>query len=190
MTAADCEKVAPEGLTEAQAHDKCAWRNYELGWRVLAAELTLSLLKPDSSVLKAKVDALRAAPKVDEYVQFHHHGPFFPGVDASLLDLSPNPETAAPLVRAQMLESRRQHKHAALDFGRDWRSRSRPKSGRSLYRIMIYEDNAEQYFTTHAGDARRHLLAESLHLVPLPHARLRANVPVPAQHLRRAAALR
>jgi len=151
MTADDCAKVAPAEITNPDAaRNLCGWRNYELGWRVLAAELTLNLLKPDSAVLKAKVEGFRAAEKVDSYCEFHHHSPFFPGVDTSLLDLAPDPVKSAPKVYAQMTQ-----RVGDMDV-LPWtlvtlEEPLTPEKRALIYEIMTLENNAEQYFSTHRG---------------------------------------
>ena len=151
MTADDCAKAAPAEVTDpGAARNLCGWRNYELGWRALASELALNYLKPESAILKQKVAGLRAADKVDWYCEFHHHGPFFPGVDASLLDLSADPAEEAPKVYAQMTGN-----VGNMDV-LPWtlvtlEEPLTPEKRALIYRIMTLENNAERYFETHRG---------------------------------------
>jgi hypothetical protein len=150
MTADDCASVAPEGTDPKGARDLCGWRNYEVGWRILASELALALLKPDSEKLKAKVEAFRNAEKVDDYCQFHHHGPFFPGVDGSLIDLAPDPSAAAPKIRKQM-----EGQWGSMDV-LPWtltllEEPITPEKRAIIYEIMTMENNAEQHFGAHHG---------------------------------------
>jgi hypothetical protein len=150
VTADDCASVAPEGTAPGRARDLCGWRNYEVGWRILASELALALLKPDSEKLNAKVEAFRNAEKVDYYCQFHHHGPFFPGVDGSLIDLAPDPSTAAPRIRKQM-----EQQWGAMDV-LPWtltllEEPLTPEKRAMIYEIMTMENNAEEHFGAHQG---------------------------------------
>jgi len=151
MTADDCAKAAPAEIKSPDvARDLCGWRNYELGWRVLASELALAFLKPESAILKAKVEALRAAEKVDSYCQFHHHGPFFPGVDASLLDLAADPAKEAPKILEQMTKSIGNMNVLPWTLV-TLEEPLTPQKRALIYEIMTLENNAEQYFDTHRG---------------------------------------
>jgi len=150
VTADDCASVAPEGTDPRRAGNLCGWRNYEVGWRILASELALALLKPDSEMLKTKVEAFRNAEKVDHYCQFHHHGPFFPGVDGSLIDLAPDPSTAAPKIRKQM-----EGQWGSMDV-LPWtltllEEPITPEKRAMIYEIMTMENNAEVHFGAHHG---------------------------------------
>ncbi|MGD0114184.1 MAG: hypothetical protein ABSD48_20180, partial [Armatimonadota bacterium] len=150
MTATELEAIAPETMPKEQVHDTCAWRMYELGWRMLAAEFVTLFLKPDSETLRAKVEALRNAEKTDGYVQYHHHGPFFPGAETSLVDLAPDEQRAN-------LKLYKQFAAAAGDANTmPWTLAAleeplTPEKRALIYKIMTLESNAEQYFETHRG---------------------------------------
>jgi YVTN family beta-propeller protein len=150
MTAKELEAVAPEGMPDWDKHEACAWRMYELGWRMLAAEFATIFLKPDSEKLRTKVEALRNAEKTDGYVQYHHHGPFFPGAAASLVDLAPDGQRANLKLYQQMAA-------AAGDVNTlPWtlvtlEDPLTPEKRALIYKIMTLENNAEQYFETHRG---------------------------------------
>jgi hypothetical protein len=150
MTAKELEALAPETMPKDAVHDACAWRMYELGWRMLAAEFATLFLKPDSEKLRAKVEVLRNAEKTDSYVQYHHHGPFFPGAEASLVDLAPDEQRAN-------LKLYKQFAAAAGDANTmPWtlvtlEEPLTPEKRALIYKIMTLENNAEQYFETHRG---------------------------------------
>jgi hypothetical protein len=155
LTADELMAVGPEGMPEGnQKLQACAWRMYELGWRMLAAQFATIFLKPDSAQLRAKVEALRAAEKTDGYCQYHHHGPFFPGAVASLVDLASD---------AQRPELKLYRQMAAASGDGDtmpWmlvtllvtlEEPLTPEKRALIYKIMTLENNAQQYFETHQG---------------------------------------
>ena len=150
LTAKELEAAAPEGMPDSQKHEACAWRMYELGWRMLAAEFTTMFLKPDSQVLRGKLEALRNAEKTDGYCQYHHHGPFFPGAVASLVDFAPDEQRPNLKLYQQMAA-------AAGDVNTmPWtlvtlEDPLTPEKRALIYKIMTLENNAEQYFETHRG---------------------------------------
>ncbi len=151
MTEAACLEATPKRPEDDDwTRMRYANRNYEVAWRVLASELTLLFLKPDSEVLKQKVAGLRGAKQSDYYVQFHHATPFFPGLDASLLDFATDPKQEAPNLYKQM-DARLNDMNPLPWTLTLLEEPITPEKRALLYRIMNLEDDAERYFTAHAG---------------------------------------
>jgi hypothetical protein len=150
LTRRECVAAAPEDMPAWQRKDSCGWRMYELGWRMLAIQFAVDFLKPESEVLQNKTEALRRSENTDRYNQFHHHGPFFPGAEASLVDL------AGEEVR-QSLPLWKQFEGSTGDMDRPaWTvvTLEEPLTAEKralLYQMMMWENNAERYFETHRG---------------------------------------
>jgi len=150
LTEKACAAAAPPGLEPSEANDRCAWRMYELGWRMLAAAFTLSYLKPDSQALREKVGKLLAEHQTDSYVQFHHHGPFFPGAVAGLVDLAPDEVRSSLDLYQQM--ARASGEMNTLPWTLITLEEPVTPAKRALiYEIMTLENNAERYFEAHRG---------------------------------------
>ena len=89
MTAADLVKAAPAESKDPSG--QWAWRMYELGWRMLATQFAARYLpSADKAKLEERLKPLLTAAKGDTWVQYHHHGPFFPGAVEGLVDLAPD----------------------------------------------------------------------------------------------------
>jgi hypothetical protein len=116
----------------------------------LAVEFATLFLKPEGEQLRAKVEAWRGAEKTDGYVQYHHHGPFFPGAETSLVDLAPDDKRTS-------LKLWQQFAAASGDANTmPWTlvTLEEPLTAEKralIYEIMALENNAEQYFETHRG---------------------------------------
>jgi YVTN family beta-propeller protein len=150
LTAAACESAAPEGMEAGLKHDACAWRMYELGWRILATQFAGLYLKPSSHVLQQKLSWLQSQEKTDAYVQPHHHGPFFPGAAATVVDLAPDSARESMPLWKQFRGDQGQMNTPA------WTLVTIEPPLDPMERAMLYEfatwiSNAERYFDAHRG---------------------------------------
>ena len=150
LTRQGCTAAAPEEMPQWQRREACGWRMYELGWRILAVQFAARFLAPGSEVLESKVEALRAVEVTDRYCQYHHHGPFFPGAAASLVDLAPDAVRGSLKLRELFAA------HAGEMDMPAWTlvTLEEPLTADKralLYQLMTWHNNVERYFETHQG---------------------------------------
>jgi hypothetical protein len=151
FTGDECGACAPEDMDDPdEARKRYGWRNYELGWRILATQFADRFLMPESPPLAAKVEELRSMEAADGYIMYHQHGPFFPGAVASVVDLAPD-DIRDSLKLRELLAG----KYGDMDE-LPWtlavlEEPLTPEKRGLIYEIMAWEDNAERYFGTHNG---------------------------------------
>lgn len=149
VTAAEMVKAAPPGTSNP--HNTYAWRMYELGWRMIACQFAARYVPgADSAALDAKLEPLLAAARTDGWVQYHYHGPFFPGAVEAVVDMAPDElRSELPLTR-QFAASR-----GNMDvFPWTLLSLEEPLTPRDralVYEIATMHNNFQRYFETHAG---------------------------------------
>jgi YVTN family beta-propeller protein len=150
LTAEACRSAAPADMADGLKQDACAWRMYELGWRILATEFAGLYLKPGSPVLQQRMAWLRSQEKTDSYVQNHHHGPFFPGAEATVVDLAPDGARESLPLWKQFRGDQGQMNTPSwtlvtIEPPLD------PMERAMLYEFATWMNNAERYFDTHRG---------------------------------------
>ncbi|OIO97045.1 MAG: hypothetical protein AUJ92_04440 [Armatimonadetes bacterium CG2_30_59_28] len=133
-----------------------AWRRYDFAWRMLAVQLGAQFA-PESAQREyfgQRMAKLLMGQKTDYYCTFHHHGPFAPGVVASLVDLAAaNPGQADAEVKGFKAFFRQYIGDmnvlpwtlAALEDPLS------PQERAILWHIGMWLFNAERYFEYHMG---------------------------------------
>ncbi len=149
VTAVDASSAAPVGATNLTM--TYGWRMYELGFRMLAVEFAARFLPgANRDALAKRMQPLLEKPRTDNWVQYHHHGPFFPGAVAGIVDMAPDEMRAdLPLTRY----------FAATKGGMNtypWTLMSleeplSPRDRALIYKIATLHTNFERYFETHEG---------------------------------------
>jgi hypothetical protein len=149
LTQAEMGKAAPPGTQDpGQSY---GWRMYEPGWRMVATEFAARYIPgADSATLDARMKPLVNAEKTDTWVQFHHHGPFYPGAVETMVDMVPDAERKTLPLTTFMAK----RKGDINVFPFTLMSLEEPLSPTD--RAMIYEFatmqwNIETYFETHLG---------------------------------------
>jgi YVTN family beta-propeller protein len=143
--------AAPEDMPQWEKREGCGWRMYELGWRVLAAQFVQRFLKPDSATLSSKIEGLRGAERAQSYIQYHHHGPFFPGTAASLVDFAPGE------ARQEMKLDDFFEQHMGDTNTLPWtlvmiEEPLTPVKRALVYELATWTTNAERYFEARRGE--------------------------------------
>lgn len=150
LTREEMGKAAPESMTNvAQREQAYGWRMYEAGWRMLAVEFAAMYLSPEhrDELLKLLEPLLRA-PSTSYYCQYHHHGPFFPGAVAALVDMAPD-DLRSSLPLYAHLKARRGDMNVPTWTLLTLEEPLTPADRALVWRISILASNLEQYFTTH-----------------------------------------
>lgn len=131
------------------------WRRYDFAWRLIALQFA-AMMSPENErqILRQQVLQVLKSGKADTYCHFHHHGPFFPGFVAALLDL------VAADIGENADEVKRLREFLATKLGDmnvfAWTlaAMNDPPSQKErmlLWHLLIWTVNAERYFTVHAG---------------------------------------
>ena len=156
------ERFLPNGLTQAELgaaappeakdpNQQYGWRMYELGWRMLGTQFAAQYLPmADKATLEARLKPLLTAPQTNTWVQYHHHGPFFPGAVEGMVDMAPADVRPGLPLTAFMAK----YKGDINVYPFTLMSLEEPLSpaDRALvYRLAIQHDNFDNYFTAHQG---------------------------------------
>lgn len=149
LTAGEMAKLAPEGTKDPQG--AYGWRMYEAGWRMLATEFTARYVPgADSAFLDARLKPLLEAPKTDTWVQFHHHGPFFPGAVEGMVDMAPD-GVRQNLPLTSFFAKYRGDVNVLPFTIASLEPPLRPADRAMVYEIATLHANLERYFETHYG---------------------------------------
>lgn len=145
-------EAAPDDITDKQQREqRYGWRMYDAAWRMLAVEFAAMYLAPDQrQELMAHLEPLLQATTTSSYCQYHHHGPFFPGAVASLVDMAPD-ERRQDLPLYGFCKQRRGDLNVLPWTLLTLEEPITPEDRALIWRLGIFEDNLEQYFMTHVG---------------------------------------
>lgn len=142
-------QAAPEGDKDP-SHDY-GWRMYELGWRMVGTQFAARYLPTaDKATLEARLKPLLTAPESTTWVQYHHHGPFFPGATESMVDMAaPDVRPGLPLTAyfAKYKGDINVYPYTLMSLEEPLS----PADRAMVYRLAIQHDNFDNYFTAHMG---------------------------------------
>jgi hypothetical protein len=124
---------------------------YELGWRMLAVEFAARFIPgADSADLDARMQPLLEKPRADTWVQYHHHGPFFPGAVEGIVDMAPD-DMRGRLPLTDLFASRKGDMNVYPWTLMSFEEPLTPRDRALIYKIATLHTNFEHYFATHAG---------------------------------------
>ena len=156
------DRFLPNGLTKEELAeaapktskfpgDEWGWRMYELGFRMIAAEFAAEYIPgPHKEALEAKLKPLLEKPKTDYWVEYHHHGPFFPGAVEGLVDMAPPGQADDAKLKTQLTTAMGDvnvYPWTVLGLEEPLSPRDRAL----VYKMATLHSNFERYFQTHAG---------------------------------------
>ena len=152
LTRKACGTAAPpEVKGDAVREMRYGWRMYDLGWRMFACEFMANFADyAEGKVLADKMAPLLNAEASDYYVEFHHHGPFFPGAAAALYDMAPDGERAR-MKLGQIFDGRKDSMDAMPEMMVAMEEPLTPDKRALVYKIMQFANNRDLYFETHMG---------------------------------------
>jgi DNA-binding beta-propeller fold protein YncE len=152
LTRREMGAAAPDQIASQAAREQAyGWRMYEAAWRMLAVEMVAMYLAPEHrQELMSYLQPLLQAQSTDSYCQFHHHGPFFPGAVAALVDMAP-PELRPHLPLVDFFKRYR----GQLDV-LPWtlvtlEEPLTPQDRALIWKLAMLETNFERYFMSHYG---------------------------------------
>ncbi|MEI6501434.1 MAG: YncE family protein, partial [Armatimonadota bacterium] len=150
LTQAELALAAPEG--SKNPGQEWGWRMYELGWRMMGVQFASRYVPgADQTTLDARLKPLLTAPLTNTWVQYHHHGPFFPGAVEGMVDMAPAEQRAGLPLTGFFAK----HKGDMNVYPFTLMSLEEPLTPQDralIYRIAMQHDNFESYFTAHAGN--------------------------------------
>jgi len=152
LTRKACGTAAPpEVKGDAVREMRYGWRMYDLGWRMFACEFMANFADyAEGKVLADKMAPLLNAEASDYYVEFHHHGPFFPGAAAALYDMAPDGERAR-MKLGQIFAGRMGSMDVMPEMMVAMEEPLTPAKRALVYKIMQFADNRDLHFETHMG---------------------------------------
>lgn len=163
----DREGFLPAGLTVGTFSPKLpaaqkllpnggGWRRYDLGWRLLAVQFgaMFDQSSPRRDYFRGRIADIIKEARADNYVTFHHHGPFFPGTEAALFDLV----AATPGQADESVKKMRDFFHGYLGDMNvlPWtlaciEEPLTPRERQVLWHIGEWFFNVDRYFDSHMG---------------------------------------
>ncbi|MBC7287441.1 MAG: hypothetical protein H5T86_05225 [Armatimonadetes bacterium] len=152
LTREEMGAAAPDDIKDkGQREQAYGWRMYEPAWRMLAVEFAAMYLAPQhrDELLKA-LEPLFQAQTTSYYCQYHHHGPFFPGAVACLVDMAPD-EIRGKMPLVQFLKQYRGDMNVFPWTLVTLEEPLTPEDRALIWKFAIFEDNLDQYFTTRCG---------------------------------------
>ncbi len=152
LTQKACGSAAPPSIKgEGTRNMMYGWRMYELGWRMFACEfMSLYTDYPESKVLAEKMAPLVNSDASDWYVEFHHHGPFYPGAAESLYDMAPDAERPN-LKLAQVFARGIGDMNVMPWMMVSLEEPLTPEKRATVLKLMEFANNRDEYFQTHMG---------------------------------------
>jgi hypothetical protein len=149
VTSVDAASAAPIGTQHADM--SYGWRMYELGFRMLAVEFAARFVPgANSEAMQKRMQPLLEKPRIDSWVQYHHHGPFFPGAVEGMVDMAPD-EMRSDLPMTRFFAANKGNINVYPWTLMSLEEPLSPKDRALIYKIAALHTNFERYFETHAG---------------------------------------
>ena len=148
ITQVDASSAAPVGTEHADM--QYGWRMYELGFRMLAMEFAARFVPGSSETLQKRMQPLLEKPRTDSWVEYHHHGPFFPGAVEGMVDMAPD-EMRADLPLTRFFAASKGSMNVYPWTLMVLEEPISPKDRALIYKIATMHTNFERYFETHEG---------------------------------------
>lgn len=144
--------AAPDDMKDTRRREQTyGWRMYEAAWRMLAVEFAAMYIAPQyRDELMKYLEPLLQETSTSYYCQYHHHGPFFPGAVASLVDMAPE-EKVRSLPLYDYFKRRRGDMNVFPWTLVALEEPLRPEDRALIWRIAMFENSAERYFSSHCG---------------------------------------
>ncbi|MBC7329242.1 hypothetical protein H5T88_02675 [bacterium] len=129
------------------------WRRYDLGWNMLSLAFgtIFAPTQEDREFFRTRLEPLLKLRDFSWYCTFHHHGPFFPGAETIVFDISAMySEEARKTIREEFAK-----RMGDMDmFPWTLVSIEEPLTSQKralLFKILMWSVNWDRYFTLHFG---------------------------------------
>ncbi|MFQ6096572.1 MAG: sugar-binding protein, partial [Armatimonadota bacterium] len=152
LTRQEMGAAAPDDMKDVrQREQRYGWRMYDAAWRMLGTEFAAMYIAPEHRAeLMDHLRPLLRETQTSGYCQYHHHGPFFPGAVAALIDMAP--EDSLRDLPLYEFCARRRGDLNVLPWTLLTVEEPITADDRALiWRLGMFENNLEQYFMTHVG---------------------------------------